>query len=162
MTKFDVSVFVSDCFKSFSSNIFSTRLKRMVATLASFATFFAFLTVLCLLVRSGSSSPDDDDELQRVHRSLLGVPPQSVVKRFSLAQSEAVAEVSRPNIVEQSDIFISVKTSKQFHEKRLDVILKTWFQLAKDETWFFTDDKDQDVDDRTSKSSDQFDITLYQ
>ncbi|TRY69465.1 hypothetical protein TCAL_04681 [Tigriopus californicus] len=40
------------------------------------------------------------------------------------------------------DVFISVKTSKRFHRSRLDVILKTWHTLAKDQIWFFTDDDD--------------------
>ncbi|XP_047021801.1 fringe glycosyltransferase isoform X1 [Helicoverpa zea] len=37
------------------------------------------------------------------------------------------------------DIFISVKTSKHYQFTRLPIILKTWFQLAKEQTWFFTD-----------------------
>lgn len=31
------------------------------------------------------------------------------------------------------DIFISVKTAKTYHESRLALILRTWFQLAKDQ-----------------------------
>lgn len=31
------------------------------------------------------------------------------------------------------DIFISVKTTKNFHKSRLFVVLTTWFQLAKDQ-----------------------------
>ena len=41
-------------------------------------------------------------------------------------------------------VFISVKTSKQFHESRLAVVLKTWFQLSKQNTWFFTDFSDEE------------------
>ncbi|XP_013190010.2 LOW QUALITY PROTEIN: fringe glycosyltransferase [Amyelois transitella] len=37
------------------------------------------------------------------------------------------------------DIFISVKTTKHYQDTRLPIILKTWFQLAKEQTWFFTD-----------------------
>ncbi|XP_039747304.1 LOW QUALITY PROTEIN: fringe glycosyltransferase [Pararge aegeria] len=37
------------------------------------------------------------------------------------------------------DIFISVKTTKFYQYSRLPIILKTWFQLAKKQTWFFTD-----------------------
>jgi len=32
-----------------------------------------------------------------------------------------------------SDVFISVKTTSNYHKSRLDVILKTWFSLAKEE-----------------------------
>jgi len=35
-----------------------------------------------------------------------------------------------------NDIFISVKTTKNFHSTRLDVILRTWFTLAKDQVNF--------------------------
>jgi len=45
----------------------------------------------------------------------------------------------------QDDIFISVKTSAQFHQTRLAVILKTWFQLSKRNTWFFTDAEDSET-----------------
>ena len=43
----------------------------------------------------------------------------------------------------QDDLFISIKTSAQFHHSRLPVILETWFQLAKKNTWFFTDAEDE-------------------
>lgn len=33
-------------------------------------------------------------------------------------------------------IFISIKTSSKFHKSRLDVILKTWFKLAKSHVSF--------------------------
>ena len=47
--------------------------------------------------------------------------------------------------ISQDDIFISVKTSRQFHVSRLAVILKTWFQLAKRNTFFFTDGVDSET-----------------
>ena len=33
------------------------------------------------------------------------------------------------------DIFISVKTTKNFHASRLDVIIKTWFTLAREQVY---------------------------
>ena len=35
------------------------------------------------------------------------------------------------------DIFISVKTTKNFHASRLDVIIKTWFTLARDQVFLY-------------------------
>jgi len=35
--------------------------------------------------------------------------------------------------IDLDDIFISVKTTKKYHETRLKTILETWFQLAKDQ-----------------------------
>lgn len=43
------------------------------------------------------------------------------------------------NNITLDDIFISVKTTKNYEDTRLPIILKTWFQLAKEQTWFFTD-----------------------
>lgn len=40
------------------------------------------------------------------------------------------------------DVFFSVKTTRTFHRTRLDVILKTWFVLAREQTYFFTDASD--------------------
>jgi len=50
-----------------------------------------------------------------------------------------------PGILSQDQIFISVKTSKQFHQTRLAVILQTWFQLASQNTFFFTDSADPET-----------------
>ncbi|EEB10059.1 Fringe glycosyltransferase, putative [Pediculus humanus corporis] len=47
------------------------------------------------------------------------------------------------------DIFISVKTTRNYHKWRLPVILKTWFQLAKNQTWFFTDTDDFEFQKKT-------------
>ena len=35
------------------------------------------------------------------------------------------------------DIFISVKTTKNFHASRLDFIIKTWFTLAREQVYTF-------------------------
>lgn len=47
------------------------------------------------------------------------------------------------------DIFISVKTTRSFHRTRLDLLLKTWFQLAPKQTWFFTDVVDEEYNKKT-------------
>lgn len=43
------------------------------------------------------------------------------------------SSTSKLNALKLNDIFISVKTTKSFHQTRLDVILRTWFALAKEE-----------------------------
>ncbi|XP_059480557.1 fringe glycosyltransferase [Neocloeon triangulifer] len=49
-----------------------------------------------------------------------------------------------------SDVFISVKTTSNYHKSRLDVLLKTWFTLAREETWFFSDSHDPEYQERTN------------
>jgi hypothetical protein len=53
---------------------------------------------------------------------------QSNYNNFVLATG-----TSRPVGTQLSDLFISVKTTRNYHKWRLPVILKTWFQLAKDQ-----------------------------
>ena len=43
------------------------------------------------------------------------------------------SRTSKPAGTLLSDLFISVKTTRNYHKWRLPVILKTWFQLAKDQ-----------------------------
>ncbi|XP_031352189.1 fringe glycosyltransferase-like [Photinus pyralis] len=50
--------------------------------------------------------------------------------------------ISRPNHITLDDVYIAVKTSSSFHQTRLPMILQTWFPLANDQIWFFTDADD--------------------
>lgn len=43
----------------------------------------------------------------------------------------SVTGTPKPPTTELDDIFISVKTTKNYHDSRLSLIIKTWFQLAK-------------------------------
>lgn len=45
----------------------------------------------------------------------------------------AATATPKPPTIELNDIFISVKTTKSNHNNRLDLILNTWQQLAKEQ-----------------------------
>lgn len=62
----------------------------------------------------------------------------------------AATATSKPPTTTLQDIFVSVKTTRSYHRWRLPVILKTWFQLAKDQTWFFTDTDDPEFQRKTN------------
>ncbi|NXQ88632.1 MFNG acetylglucosaminyltransferase, partial [Nyctibius grandis] len=40
------------------------------------------------------------------------------------------------------DIFIAVKTTKRFHQSRMELLLDTWISRAKEQTYVFTDEED--------------------
>ena len=44
--------------------------------------------------------------------------------------------------LDNRDVFISVKTTAKNHHSRLDTVIGTWYQLARDHAYFFTDRKD--------------------
>lgn len=52
-----------------------------------------------------------------------------ILRRLHQFESDKYVEPS----LELDDIFISVKTTKDYHDTRLSMIVKTWFQLAKDQ-----------------------------
>ncbi|XP_058122172.1 fringe glycosyltransferase [Anopheles ziemanni] len=54
----------------------------------------------------------------------------------------AVTGTPKPPTTELDDLLISVKTTKSYHDTRLEMIIKTWYQLGKEQTWFFTDTDD--------------------
>lgn len=56
----------------------------------------------------------------------------------------------KPPATNLDDLFISVKTTRSYHTTRLSIILKTWFQLAKKQIWFFTDTDDAEFQSRTN------------
>lgn len=48
----------------------------------------------------------------------------------------SVTGTPKPATTNLNDIFITVKTTKLYHDTRLALIIKTWFQLAKDQVSF--------------------------
>ncbi|XP_076670512.1 fringe glycosyltransferase [Andrena cerasifolii] len=55
-----------------------------------------------------------------------------------------------PSSTNLDDVFVSVKTTKYYHHSRLPAIIGTWFQFAKDQTWFFTDRDDPYFQNQTN------------
>ncbi|OQV22160.1 Fringe glycosyltransferase [Hypsibius exemplaris] len=77
----------------------------------------------------------------------FGTFPASPLSKISPVQ-QAISPDPQ-NGLRLDDIHISVKTSKKFHRQRLDVILQTWFNQAKKQTFFITDDEDEEYQMKT-------------
>ncbi|XP_060799062.1 beta-1,3-N-acetylglucosaminyltransferase lunatic fringe [Neoarius graeffei] len=58
----------------------------------------------------------------------------------SSAPSSAPAEELRPH-----DLFIAVKTTKKFHQPRLELLLETWISRNVQQTYIFTDGEDEEL-----------------
>ncbi|NWS68209.1 MFNG acetylglucosaminyltransferase, partial [Crotophaga sulcirostris] len=46
------------------------------------------------------------------------------------------------------DIFIAVKTTKRFHQSRMELLLDTWISRAREQTYVFTDEEDEALERR--------------
>ncbi|XP_064637873.1 fringe glycosyltransferase-like [Lineus longissimus] len=85
--------------------------------------------------RRGRDTLDDDDPGdQYVELKDSGI-------KLRLKPTRAVNPNTLPTQIE--DMFISVKTTKKYHQGRLDLLLDTWVSLARDQTYFFTDTNDE-------------------
>ncbi|XP_063444625.1 beta-1,3-N-acetylglucosaminyltransferase radical fringe-like [Mytilus trossulus] len=76
---------------------------------------------------NGVNSAADDENLGK----------DEIVNKNGKIRQNRVKNVMRKTV--QSDIFISVKTTKSNRNSRLDLLMETWIPLAKDETYIFTD-----------------------
>jgi len=47
--------------------------------------------------------------------------------------------------LQSEDVFISVKTTHKNHASRLETVISTWYQLAREHTYFFTDKEDANI-----------------
>ena len=106
--------------------------------LASVGVILVSAVIVCVLTLVTSSHLDIGDASRTLSDRSRGVLLQRL-------QSATVPSVSGSRRIGQEDIFISVKTSAQFHGSRLRVILGTWFQLARRNTFFFTDQEDAET-----------------
>jgi len=86
--------------------------------------------------------------LRQQPRRVISYIPQEI-SEFTSEIPSATATV-KPTATSLDDVFISVKTTGRYHQNRLSIILKTWFQLAKAQTWFFTDTDDPEFQLKTN------------
>ncbi|XP_074102919.1 fringe glycosyltransferase isoform X1 [Cotesia typhae] len=73
----------------------------------------------------------------------VNAPIQRVLDGEETTVTPSLATVTTATLsTNLNDLFISVKTTRHYHHSRLPAIISTWFQDAKDQTWFFTDRDD--------------------
>lgn len=87
-----------------------------------------------------------DRSLRSVHEEEANYSPplnseksvlnESVLRFEASNHSQSMTTVSKSHAT-LDDLFISVKTTKNFHPTRLDVIIKTWFTLAREQVTVF-------------------------
>ncbi|CAH1374999.1 fringe glycosyltransferase [Tenebrio molitor] len=118
--------------------------RRLLQTL-SVVALLAYTALLAYPTLSRGAVDDEaspSGKVQRI-RSLHEDPTVT-------SESSSATATLRPPTTVLDDVFISVKTTKSYHNHRLPIILKTWFQLAKAQTWFFTDTDDPEFQLKTN------------
>lgn len=59
--------------------------------------------------------------------------------------SMSTTDASPAEDIHADDIFIAVKTTKKFHQSRLNVLLETWISRNMQQTYIFTDGEDEEL-----------------
>jgi len=135
--------------------------KRIIIILACFLLYISMYLIhnaygtLCIIKSSSSSSGDKgyinkgDIGISKLYKAsnsnLFDSTPGHKTEQHEETSKDynTHAEYEWTTNIDLDDIFISVKTTKKYHESRLKTIVKTWFQLARDQIWFFTDFEDE-------------------
>ncbi|XP_077291970.1 fringe glycosyltransferase [Arctopsyche grandis] len=102
------------------------------------AAGLGLLYISLLLYQAGAPPPQP-----------LAPPPQTPAAPLSRLPAKPPPPPPPPSSG-LSDLFISVKTTGHYHHLRLPIILKTWFQLAKHQIWFFTDTDSPTYQEKTN------------
>ncbi|XP_014678271.1 PREDICTED: fringe glycosyltransferase-like [Priapulus caudatus] len=97
------------------------------------------------LQENNAARADGDD--RRDDEQHLAVKPAVAT---TAADVSRVASDVKPwqRIAGLETIFLSVKTTGRYHRQRLGIILDTWFTLADEQTYFFTDEDDVEVNEK--------------
>ncbi|XP_043216944.1 fringe glycosyltransferase-like [Amphibalanus amphitrite] len=101
-------------------------------------------------------------DFQELSNEVIGevaseVPHEVAQSSTKVVQSEVTSQRGGQGSFEEArpvpdllrHVFIAVKTSGQFHGTRLPPILDTWFTTAPNQTWFFSDIDDAELQQRT-------------
>lgn len=81
-----------------------------------------------LLVYQGGVNFNSQESRAAVQVSGLSIEPVTKTSIYDSGQSKNIT---------LDDIFISVKTTKHYQYTRLPIILKTWFQMAKQQVYIY-------------------------
>ncbi|XP_034934809.1 fringe glycosyltransferase isoform X2 [Chelonus insularis] len=87
---------------------------------------------------------EEEEESEELDKNKIKVfEVQKAIKEKISISSSVITATAISFSTDLDDLFISVKTTRHYHHSRLPAIIITWFQSAKNQTWFFTDKDDQ-------------------
>uniref|UniRef100_A0A8C8S7Z4 O-fucosylpeptide 3-beta-N-acetylglucosaminyltransferase n=1 Tax=Pelusios castaneus TaxID=367368 RepID=A0A8C8S7Z4_9SAUR len=116
----------------------------------------ALLLVSMALLSMRHYGTQEVAQYQVLGERTLGIPehlakmsPADVLGNNSRRQAleEPVGSSIRRGL-ELGEVFIAVKTTKRFHQSRMELLLDTWISKAKEQTYVFTDEEDEALQKR--------------
>ena len=109
------------------------RREKVSLAFTALSLFVVLVTVLASVITLLNLSREETSSSERTKRS-----ENSSFKFRNKVHKVSWSLARNANLIQPSafknpveDIFISVKTTQKFHESRLDLILRTWYNTAK-------------------------------
>ncbi|XP_031624606.1 fringe glycosyltransferase-like [Contarinia nasturtii] len=157
-----------DCLRFVSDLLFRDfRLQRTTKIMAIIGIIIYAAAILCRIsyghpnynkALDAPKSPSSMGDLLGFHRNLTPTQlpwlNEVTTNQFDSSHRmtiDAGTVTPKPTAIQLHDVFLAVKTTQTNHAKRLNIISKTWFQMAREQTWFFTDANDDFYNMRLNK-----------
>ncbi|XP_051641002.1 beta-1,3-N-acetylglucosaminyltransferase manic fringe isoform X1 [Manacus candei] len=120
--------------------------RRLIHGLSGAAIFLASVALLSVRHRGAQETA----RYPRLREGMLEKPEQrskmSAEKAGGRGQKDLKVHSLEGYRTERSltlgDVFIAVKTTKRFHQSRMELLLDTWISQASEQTYVFTDEED--------------------
>ncbi|XP_055300333.1 fringe glycosyltransferase-like [Sitodiplosis mosellana] len=151
----------------FVSDLLFFRVHRTTKIMAIIGIIIYVAAILCRIsygypnynkvLDAPKSQHSGDGDLLGFHRNLTPTQlpwlNEVTTKLFDSSRMtiDAGTVTPKPTTIQLDDVFLAVKTTQMNHAKRLNIIAKTWFQMAREQTWFFTDTNDDFYNKRLNK-----------
>lgn len=122
--------------------------RRVVGTTVWLAVFVFYIFLMISWLGNSANPKSDTQSVSSPSSVPISIEKDhkysAVVKRSKVWADEPISANEIESIVHRYptsytflwDIFISVKTTGQFHRSRLDIILNTWYKLARNQVCY--------------------------
>uniref|UniRef100_A0A8C9RD78 O-fucosylpeptide 3-beta-N-acetylglucosaminyltransferase n=1 Tax=Scleropages formosus TaxID=113540 RepID=A0A8C9RD78_SCLFO len=106
------------------------------------ALLLLLLLLLLVLARLGDSATHRRHNEATKHQ---GTNSLTRALHTVLYFEQLLAYSHNSSLCDPNDVFIAVKTTKKFHQSRLDLLLHTWISRNMQQTYIFTDGEDEEL-----------------
>jgi len=130
--------------------------KRRLCLISSFMIVLIFSIATCLpfIIEKLMCTPDVAININPIYHHPQEYLTAKARSQRNQIDGNSISDYNHEFLKENHDVlsqlYISIKTTSRYHYPRLVILLETWVNLVKDNTWFFTDSPgDKDLVRRT-------------
>ncbi|NXY52802.1 MFNG acetylglucosaminyltransferase, partial [Callaeas wilsoni] len=120
--------------------------RRLIHGVSGAAVFLASVALLSVRHRGAQETAQDpgvrEGMLEKPEQQSKGRPEGAGGRGQKDLELHPLEGYRTEGSLTLGDIFIAVKTTKRFHQSRMELLLDTWISQAREQTYIFTDEED--------------------